>query len=219
MIELHFHLTPEQEDMYETYFRPGAERDFIMIPHRHKGEPWGVLLQHRAQLMYETVKASYIPVAWADIDVCFVRPCANRLLELLEDYDLVSQGDGMGGMCFGIVVFRPTEITEAFLYKVAHDQEAYDRNLLCDQEASNKFSYMVKWKELPRDEFYSACFALNGGARPGWRPTTKDIPPDIRMFHANCVYHPEKMDVLKAFTEEAWPPLKDYPKPRPWGLH
>ena len=210
MIELHSYITTGNsypvkdaepisiELMYNEYVLPIAQFDFELVPHFVEFTPWDKLLQDRARLVHETISKSDKPVAWVDTDVLFIRECSDRLLELLGDNDLVAMDDGEGNISCGLVVYASNDNVIELTDKIAKDQASYDRGIQCDQEAINKYRNMVKWKLLPKDEFFSVAYWIGSAPIIGWRPTNEIIPDNVRVIHATSVFANEKIPVLES---------------------
>lgn len=213
MMELHCYITTgniirgtdgvivSPSQMFDTYVRPVAEKDFKLVPHYEPFMIWNDLLQDRARIVYETVQAATEPIAWIDADILFVRECADRLKELIKGQDLVAQSDGMGGICCGFMVYTPNDRVIEFLRRVMTDEQAYKRAITCDQEAANRWKGMLSWDILPKDEFFSSAYIIGGTPREGWRPTNEEIPGNVRIIHATSCFAWEKIQVLNAFKK------------------
>lgn len=210
MIELHSYITMDVTvqgrngegtvsylDMFNTYVRPIAEKDFKIVLHCEEVSRWDILLRHRAKLMYASVLEAKDPVVWVDTDILFIRECADRLVSLLGDYDFLASDAGSGDLCCGIMIFKPSDKVLQLIERVVNDKVAFARGLTCDQEAFNRYRGTVKWGVLPQDEFFSTALWIGPVPKPGWRPTTEKLPSNIRTFHATSVFANEKIDILE----------------------
>ncbi len=176
--------------------------------HTWGGKGWTAQLRRKAHAMQDAAlrnKKEFM--LWSDVDVVFLQPCVDRLIELMnagEGYDLLGQATGTGTLCAGFYIARMTDKLHHLLDTIVKDSAAY-KNPAGDQYAMNKHRGLVKWGELPVEEFWTPGWRgppatarprrVRRGFPPGWGlwGACKNVntPATARVTHANFCKGPK----------------------------
>jgi hypothetical protein len=136
-------------------------------------------------------------VVFIDPDIVFFKPIKERLIRLIKHYDFVAQRDKptTEEVCTGFIAMHANDVM------IACWQDARNlmtkNNDLDDQAAFNRAlssKKKIKWKLLPKDEFFGGGTFTGAYWTPGKRLT---IPSNPRMFHANFCAFPNKITMLE----------------------
>jgi len=164
----------------------------------YRAKDWRKVGQWKSLWFRHLARTNSEPYVVADCDIQFLRPCRERLLELLGDNDLCFQYDGVGEtICSGFYISSggagarrlfeyPFEID--FFNKYVDDKH-------CDQSAVNHSKHVANWEFLPSAEFWT----VGNGRTTSWTPGENlEVPPNIRVHHANwCSGKTNKFTLLK----------------------
>ena len=145
------------------------------------GEGFKQLSFDRLKSLAGIIRSEKDPFLHCDIDVQFLAPSKDVLMEELGDYDIAFMDD-YGTACCGFHICRPSKKLADFF------DLCYETDGVNDQDALNKIirTSDLRWKLL------SGLFWNYGHHRRGiwvqYNWDSMDIPSDILVHHANFTY-------------------------------
>jgi hypothetical protein len=166
-------------------------------------EGWDKTTKNKLQLIADTLNemGKNDILIYSDIDVIFIKPFKEYLLEELNGHDIVFQED-RGDACTGFFCCRANETVKSLLQGAINlIQQKKD-----DQATTN---YMLKTKLVDNISYKLLSHKIyNCGFIPKWNPQ-KDIqkqydsfPNDILVFHANWTVGIENKLILICLAHE-----------------
>ncbi len=197
-MRLYTHATPSHHELLNGWLLPTASAEFDVIvgtseqhgSGRYDDQDWGKNTHQKSRTMLRAVTENIGDVVvWSDCDVQILRPCRDRLLELLGDHDIAaSRNDKGGGLCSGFYVVRCTPETASFFDGIVNsdvfEEGRRPKSSLTDQHVFNQNIATLDYVVLPGNEFWCNRFPL-------------DVQ-NIRVHHANWIIGvPNKIAALK----------------------
>ena len=181
--------TPSHQELYENYFLPSLVGEYEHYSEIRAQEcptgsylkpGWNMTTYRKAQFFLEKVKENYgITIVFSDVDIQFLGPTKELLLEELGDYDIAAQDDTQDMMCSGFFICKCNDATvNMFTEMVNNFFKVHEAE---DQKALNNHRHMVKWKYLSH-RFFTIKHTL-GRVWDGEMDIV--VPSDIVMHHAN----------------------------------
>lgn len=212
------HCTPSHRPLRDEFLAPSAQRcglplvvyggEQIAEGGRFAGARWIEAMVDKARSMQRAALEAPdgAPYIWADCDVQFLQPCADRLVELLGDCDLAAQAACEDvPLSAGFYIARATAATRALMAAILEHpalQPGFTRHKMSDQTALNALRELVRWRVLPRDE----VFTVGAVALKPWRGQPFRVPRGVLVHHADhCVGVDKKAELLRYVARNARP--------------
>ncbi|MEZ6103550.1 MAG: putative nucleotide-diphospho-sugar transferase [Pirellulaceae bacterium] len=194
-MKLYTHASPSHESLLQEFLLPSAvEFDEVVVGRCSQvsddqyGLPgWGENTYEKARTMRRAVYECENLVVWADADVMFLAPAAERLVAELDENDIAFQRDHRQ-FCTGVWIARCNGRVRQLFDEILCMRERFKNQGFDDQTAMNRVVHQfdVKASFLPTSKFCTAGY--QDGRWREWNPSADRppvVPPTAIVFHAN----------------------------------
>jgi hypothetical protein len=199
------HVTPSHHRFLEEFFFPTASKEFDVVVYKgaQVGSPdygtpgFNLSMIDKAKSMLQAAQEPLGSlVLWSDVDIQFLAPCKERLIECLGSNDMAFQSYGVGAVCSGFFFFRVTENVRTMLGRVLEDMTS--GATLDDEVAMRKHVKEIPHVHLPTKEFWTSGFCgFNWAGDPKQLEQVR-VPAEIRIHHGNCCIGVErKLELMR----------------------
>jgi len=217
-MKLFTYYTKAKSDLATQFFIPSVGIDYDLSVDilkekcrtgHYMDKGWTQIMKEKNHKILEHIKdLKFDRFVYADSDIIFIRPTADIIHDLLNQYDIVFQSD-RGTCCCGFMGIRSNKRTHDLIKLVISHIDKFKQG---DQVVMNYLLGSgrvkdIKYKVLNHQHFFNIggiYGGVNGGIYEGESLDFK-VPDSIKMFHANFTKGKEnKIKLLNYVKSKTW---------------